>query len=69
MDRLERIAAIKKHAPGTKYVILDQHGRFWKMNDRGYSEDRDQAKVFTQAEIVERLENGGLMDKTIETVQ
>lgn len=65
MGGVKRIDVIKQQPAGTRYVVLNAQGHYWKVGDRGYSEHIGEARKWTQAEIIDRLENYGLMDKAI----
>lgn len=62
----ERIQKIKACPPDTMFVVRAPNDDFWRYDNNGYTESIELAKKFPRKEIIERLENNGLMDKTIE---
>lgn len=67
INHTQRIKEILQDDSDTKYFIL-RDGRYWKEGDHGYSDNVKEAKVFTQADILARLDAHGLMDKEIRKI-
>lgn len=66
MTKEARIAKIQEYPEGTIFVVRAPNDQYWKQNDRGYTEEISEARVFSKQEIITKLRTNGLMDKTIE---
>ena len=64
MEKQERIALIEAK-PDTTIFVVTKNGEYWVMRNCGYSERISAARQFTKAEILDLLNNNGLMDKEI----
>lgn len=66
MEKKDRINKIQEAPPGSIFIVRAPNGLFWKIRDRGYTEDIQEARKWTKEEIIEKLEANGFMDKHID---